>query len=87
VPDTFGTIVPLPERWALHNAADLSDVLADVIGAAEAKHGDTDDDSSIRGMAHLANARAHGLKAGHGHGDAHLLAALNSLVLAAASLA
>lgn len=86
VPDTFGT-VQLPERWELHDAADLSDVLADVIGAAEAKYGDMDDDNSICGMAHLANARAHGLKAGHGHGDAHLFAALNSLVLAAASLA
>lgn len=83
---TFGTIVQLPERWELHDAAGLSDVLANVIGAAEAKYGDMDDDDSIRGMAHLANARAHGLKAGHGHGDAHLFAALNSLVLAAASL-
>ncbi|MCZ1012018.1 hypothetical protein [Streptomyces lydicus] len=87
VPDTFGTIVQLPERWELHDAADLSDLLADVIGAGEAKYGDMDDDNSIRGMAHLANARAHGLKAGYGHGDAHLFAALNSLVLAAASLA
>ncbi|MFE2850187.1 hypothetical protein ACFXJO_03540 [Streptomyces lavendulae] len=86
VPDTFGT-VQLPERWELHDAADLSDALADVIGDAEAKYGDMDDDNSIRGMAHLANARAHGLKAGHGHGDAHLFATLNSLVLAAASLA
>ncbi|MFD8671033.1 hypothetical protein ACFV1U_37420 [Streptomyces microflavus] len=87
VPETFGTIVQLPERWELHHAADMSDVLADVIGAGEAKYGDMDDDDSIRGMAHLANARAHGLKAGYGHGDAHLFAALNSLVLAAASLA
>ncbi|MFE9252824.1 hypothetical protein [Streptomyces sp. NPDC007088] len=87
VPHTFGTIVQLPERWELHAAADLSDLLADVIGAGEAKYGDVDDDDSIRGMAHLANARAHGLKAGYSHGDAHLFAALNSLVLAAASLA
>ncbi|MFJ5820040.1 hypothetical protein ACIQGT_40075 [Streptomyces sp. NPDC093108] len=87
VPDTFGTIVPLPERWALHDAADLSDLLADVLGAGEAKYGDMDDDDSIRGMGHLANARAHGLKAGYGHGDDHLFATLNSLVLAAASLA
>ncbi|MGW3933871.1 hypothetical protein ACWECC_38330 [Streptomyces microflavus] len=86
VPDTFGTIVQLPARWELHDAADLSDLLADVIGAAEAKYGDMDDDDSILGMGHLANARAHGLKAGYGHGDAHLFAALNSLVLAAASL-
>jgi hypothetical protein len=88
VPDTFGTIVQLPGRWEMHDAADLSDhILADVIGAGEAKYGDLDDDDSIRGMAHLANARAHGLKAAYGHGDAYLFAALNSLVLAAASLA
>ncbi|MFE8941160.1 hypothetical protein ACFYNX_27260 [Streptomyces sp. NPDC007872] len=87
VPDTFGTIVYLPERWELHDAADLSDILADVIGAGEAKYDGMDDDDSLRGMAHLANARAHGLKAAYGHGDAHLFAALNSLVLAAASLA
>jgi hypothetical protein len=87
VSDAFGTIVPLPERWELHDAADLSDLLGDVIGAGEAKYGDMDDDDSIRGMAHLANARAHGLKAAYGGGDAHLFAALNSLVLAAATLA
>jgi hypothetical protein len=87
VPDTFGTVVQIPERWEMRYAADLSDVIADVIGAAEAKYGDMDDDDSIRGMAHLANARAHGLKAGYGHGDAHLFAALNSLVLAAAIFA
>ncbi|MFE0778066.1 hypothetical protein [Streptomyces sp. NPDC058861] len=87
VHDTFGTIVHLPERWELHDAADLSDLLADVIGAGEAKYGGADDDNSLRGMAHLANARAHGLKASYGHGDAHLFAALNSLILAAASLA
>ncbi|WP_327411233.1 hypothetical protein OG458_41595 (plasmid) [Streptomyces sp. NBC_01281] len=87
VPDTSGTIVQLPDRWELKVAADLSDVLGDVIGAAEAKYGDMDDDDSIRGMAHLANARAYGLKAGYGHGDANLFAALNSLVLAGASLA
>ncbi|MEU9761860.1 hypothetical protein AB0D98_19365 [Streptomyces sp. NPDC047987] len=86
-PDTFGTIVQLPERWEMRCAADLSDAIANVMGTAEAKYGDLDDDDSIRGLAHLANARAHGLKAAHGHGDAHLLAALNSLVLAAASLA
>ncbi|MFD7867011.1 hypothetical protein [Streptomyces sp. NPDC059783] len=86
-PYTFGTVVQLPERWKLHDAADLSDVLADVLAAGEAKYGDMDDDNSIRGMAHLANARAHGLKAAYGHGDAHLFAALNSLVLAAACLA
>lgn len=83
---TFGTIVQLPERWELNDAADLSDLIGEVLGSAEAKYGDMDDDS-IRGMAHLATARAHGLKAGYGHGDAHLFAALNSLVLAAASLA
>ncbi|MFF8195648.1 hypothetical protein ACF05L_33345 [Streptomyces bobili] len=44
------------------------------------------DDDSIRGMARLANAYAHALKAGYGQGDAHLFAALGSLVLAAASL-
>lgn len=87
VPDTFGTIVQLPARCEMRYAADLSDVLANVIGSAEAKYGDMDDDDSIRGMAHLANARAHGLKAAYGHGDAHLFAALNSLVLAAAALA
>jgi hypothetical protein len=38
-------------------------------------------------MAHLANALAHGLEAGYGHGDAYVFAALGSLVLAAASLA
>ncbi|MGZ2355695.1 hypothetical protein LRE75_03145 [Streptomyces sp. 372A] len=85
VPDMLGTIVPLPQRWALQNTADLSDLLADVIGAAEAKYGDMDDDS-LRAMAHLANARAHGLKAAYGHGDAHLFAALYSLILASASL-
>ncbi|HLU97056.1 MAG TPA: hypothetical protein VKZ89_09485 [Thermobifida alba] len=87
VPDTFGTIVQIPERWEMRHAADLSDFIANVIGSAEAKYGDMDDLDSIRGMAHLANARAHGLKAGYGHGDAHLLAALGSLVLAAAILA
>ncbi|MFD8897610.1 hypothetical protein [Streptomyces ardesiacus] len=86
VPDTFGTIVQIPERWEMRHAADLSDFLANVIGSAKAKYGDMDDDS-IRGMAHLANARAHGLKAGYGHGDPHLFAALNSLILAAANLA
>ncbi|MFC8021621.1 hypothetical protein [[Kitasatospora] papulosa] len=86
-PDTFGTVVQLPERWEMRCAADLSDAIANVIGTAEAKYGEMDDDDSIRGLAHLANARAHGLKAAHGHGDVHLLAALNSLVLAAASLA
>lgn len=87
VPVTFGTVVQLPERWEMRCAADLSDVIGEVIGAAEAKYGDMDDDDSIRGMAHLANARAHGLKAAHDHGDAHLFAALNSLILAAACLA
>ncbi|MGW3932903.1 hypothetical protein ACWECC_33140 [Streptomyces microflavus] len=87
VPDTFGTIVQIPGRSAMRHAADLSDVLGDVLGAGEAKYGDMEDDSSIRGMAHLANARTHGLKAGYGHGDAHVFAALGSLVLAAANLA
>lgn len=86
-PDTFGTVVQLPERWQMRCAADLSDAIGNVIGAAEGKYGDADDDDSTRGMAHLANARAHGLKAAHGYGDAHLFAALSSLVLAAASLA
>ncbi|MFF5019441.1 hypothetical protein [Streptomyces sp. NPDC001165] len=86
-PDTFGTVVQIPARWEMRTAADLSDFIADVSRAAEAKYGDVDDDDSIRGMAHLANARAHGLKAGYGHGDAHLFAALGALVLAAASLA
>ncbi|MGW2657037.1 hypothetical protein ACWC1D_25695 [Streptomyces sp. NPDC001478] len=85
-PAVFGTVVQIPERWEMSYAADLSDVIADVIHAAEAKYGDMDDDDSIRGMAHLANARAHGLKAGYGHGEAYLLAALGSLVLAAAAL-
>ncbi|MFI9771860.1 hypothetical protein ACIHJG_34100 [Streptomyces sp. NPDC052415] len=85
-PNTFGTVVQLPERWEMRCAADLSDAIGHVIGAAEAKYGDMDDDDSIRGMAHLANARAHGLKAAYGHGDAHLLAALTSLVLAVSSL-
>ncbi|MCZ1012027.1 hypothetical protein [Streptomyces lydicus] len=87
VPATFGTIVQLPERWEMRHAAELSDVLGVVIGAAEAKYGDMDDDSIQGGMAHLANARAHGLKAGYGHGDAHLAASLGALVLAAAVLA
>jgi len=87
VPDTVGTVVQIPARWGIGYAADLSDVIGDVIGAAEAKYGDMDDDDSIQGMAHLANARAHGLKAGYGHGDAYLFAALGSLVLAAAALA
>ncbi|WP_331725993.1 hypothetical protein [Streptomyces sp. NBC_00470] len=88
VPDAFGTIVQLPRRRELRDAADLSDVIGYVLGAVEAKHGAAVDDAdSVRGLAHLANARAHGLKAGHGHGDGHLLAALDSLVLAAANLA
>lgn len=86
-PATFGTIVQIPARWEMRTAADLSDFIADVTGTAEAKYGDMDDDDSIRGMAHLANARAHGLKAGYGHGDAYVLAALGSLVLAAVNLA
>ncbi|MET9778607.1 hypothetical protein ABZ023_30885 [Streptomyces sp. NPDC006367] len=86
-PATFGTVVHIPGRWEMSYAADLSDLLGEVIQAAEAKYGDMDDDDSIRGMAHLANARAHGLKAGYSHGDAHLFAALGSLVLAAANLA
>ncbi|MCX4681391.1 hypothetical protein OG413_40045 [Streptomyces sp. NBC_01433] len=85
-PATFGTVVQLPDRWELRTAADLSDIIGDVIRAAEVKYGDVDDDDSIRGMAHLANARAHGLKAGYGHGDAHLFAALGALVLTAAAL-
>lgn len=87
VPDTFGTVVQIPARWEMRCAADLSDVIGDVMGAAETKYGDMDDDDSIRGMAHLANGRAHGLKAGYGHGDVYLFAALGSLVLAAAALA
>jgi type IV secretory pathway TrbD component len=86
-PATFGTVVHIPGRWEMSYAADLSDVIADVIRAGEAKYGDMADDDSIRGMAHLANARAHGLKAGYSHGDAYLFAALGSLVLAAANLA
>ncbi|MGW2421477.1 hypothetical protein ACWC0C_19885 [Streptomyces sp. NPDC001709] len=86
-PATFGTVVQIPARWEMRTAADLSDLIADVIQTAEAKYGDMDDDDSIRGMAHLANARAHGLKAGYGHGDAYVFAALGSLVLAAANLA
>ncbi|MCX4826305.1 hypothetical protein OG883_45825 [Streptomyces sp. NBC_01142] len=86
VSDTFGTIVPIPNRWEMRTAADLSDLIGAVMGAAETKYGDMDDDDSIQGMAHLANVRVHGLKAGYGHGDAHLFAALNSLILAAAAL-
>jgi type IV secretory pathway TrbD component len=87
VPAAFGTVVRLPRRWEMRDAADLSDVIGDVIGAAEATYDGMDDDDSIRGMAHLANARAHGLKAGYSHGDAHLFAVLGALVLAAAALA
>lgn len=87
VPLTFGTAVRMPHRWEMRTAADLSDFLADVIAAAEAKCGGMDDDANIRGMAHLANARAHGLKAGYGYGDSYLFAALGSMVLAAANLA
>ncbi|MER5617694.1 hypothetical protein [Streptomyces sp. NPDC002215] len=86
VPDTFGTEVQLPGRWETRTAADLSDVIGAVIEAAEAKYGDMDDDNSIQGMGHLANARAHGLKAGYGYGPAHLFASLGALVLAAAAL-
>lgn len=71
----------------IKDAPALSDAIAGVLDAAQDRYGDMDDDTSIRGMAHLANARAHGLKAGYGHGDAYLLAALGSLVLAAANLA
>ncbi|MGP3951311.1 hypothetical protein [Streptomyces sp. 7N604] len=69
------------------SAPALSEVIAQVVDAAQAKYGDMDDDDSIRGMAHLAGARAHSLKAASGHGDAYVFAALGSLVLAAASLA
>ncbi|WP_405968899.1 hypothetical protein OG613_47295 (plasmid) [Streptomyces sp. NBC_00015] len=86
-PETFGTVVAVPNRWAMREAADLSDFIADVIRAGEGKYGDMDDDDSIRGMAHLANAYGYALKAGYGHGDTHLFAAVGSLVLAAASLA
>ncbi|MER7688730.1 hypothetical protein [Streptomyces sp. NPDC097610] len=71
----------------IKDAPTLSDVIADVLDAAQARYGDMDDDTSIRSMAHLANARAHSLKAGYSHGDAYVFAALGSLVLAAASLA
>lgn len=71
----------------IEDAPALSDVIAVVLDAAQARYGDIDDDTSIRGMAHLANARAHGLKAGYSHGNAYVFAALGSLVLAAASLA
>jgi hypothetical protein len=70
----------------IKDAPALSDVLGTTLDAAQALYGDMDDDDSIRGMAHLANARAHGLKAGYGHGDAHVSAALGSLILAAANL-
>lgn len=86
-PETFGTVVTVPDRWAMREAAALSDFIADVIRAGEGKYGGMDDDDSIRGMAHLANAYGHTLKAANGHGDAPLFAALGSLVLAAASLA
>ncbi|MGW0846779.1 hypothetical protein ACWD26_43035 [Streptomyces sp. NPDC002787] len=71
----------------IKDAPALSDVIGDVLNTAQARYGDMDDDDSIRGMAHLANARAHGLKAGYSHGNAYVFAALGSLVLAAASLA
>lgn len=74
-----------PER--IKDAPALSDVIAEVLDAAEARYGDMDDDNSIQGMAHLANARAHGLKAAYGHGNAYLLALLHPLICASASLA
>ncbi|MER5891108.1 hypothetical protein ABT160_45470 [Streptomyces sp. NPDC001941] len=86
VPKRLGTVVHLPPRWQQRTPADASDLLANVIQAAEAAYGDADDDDSVRGMAHLANAYAHSLKAAYGHGDAHLFAALNSLILTAACL-
>ncbi|MFD6329155.1 hypothetical protein ACFWGI_06200 [Streptomyces niveus] len=74
--------------WApgeIASVVDLSDVIALVADAAQAAYGHPDDDS-MRGMAHLANARAHSLKAGYGHGAPHVLAALDALVLATANL-
>ncbi|MGW1039552.1 hypothetical protein [Streptomyces sp. bgisy153] len=68
----------------IKDAPALSDVIADVLDVAQDRYGDMDDDDSIRAMGHLANARAHALKAGRGHGDAYLFAALGSLVLVAA---
>ncbi|NEC96233.1 hypothetical protein G3I57_13070 [Streptomyces albidoflavus] len=85
-PVTFTLAGQIPERWEMRDAADLSDLLGAVLDAAEAAHGDRTDTDSVRGMAHLANARAHGLRAAYGHGDAYLVGALNSLILAAASL-
>ncbi|KNE83303.1 hypothetical protein AB0B04_19055 [Streptomyces xinghaiensis] len=70
----------------IRSAAGLSDVLEQVADAARAAFGGMDDGDSIRGMTHLAHARAHGLKAGYGDGDAFVFAALGSLVLAAACL-
>ncbi|MGF3141014.1 hypothetical protein [Streptomyces diastaticus] len=84
-PFALGTVVQLPGRWEMRDAADLSDVIGTVLGEAEAAYGDSDADA-VRGMAHLANARAHGLRAGYGHGEPYLLAALYSLILAAANL-
>ena len=82
-PDLLGT----PSYGQITGAPAVSDVIAEVLDAAQARYGDLDDGDSIRGMAHLANARAYGLKAGYGHGDAYVFAALGSLVLAAANLA
>ncbi|MEU3084107.1 hypothetical protein ABZ697_27810 [Streptomyces albidoflavus] len=86
--DILGTVLAgqIPERWEMRDAADLSDLLGTVLDAAEAAYGDRADTDSVRGLAHLANARAHGLRAAYGHGDAYLVGALNSLILAAASL-
>ncbi|RNG27167.1 hypothetical protein [Streptomyces botrytidirepellens] len=86
-PETFGTIVTIPDRWAVCEAPALSDFIADVMHAGAGKYGDMDDDDSMRGMAHLANAYGHVLKAAYGHGDVYLFAALGSLVLAAENLA
>ncbi|MFE7157014.1 hypothetical protein [Streptomyces sp. NPDC057636] len=84
VPTLF--VVPVWAPGDLASGPHLSDAIAHVLDAAQAAYGDMDDDDSVRGMAHLANARAHSLKVGYGHGDAELFAVLQALVLVAANL-
>jgi hypothetical protein len=79
-----GVVVPPRGSWL--DAPQFSDLIADVADSFERAYGDMDGDDEIRALAHLVNAREHALKAGYGHGAAYVLACLNSLVLAVASM-
>ncbi|MEU5434505.1 hypothetical protein AB0G73_14175 [Streptomyces sp. NPDC020719] len=65
---------------------DLAALIRLVRNLAEDAWGDLDDDRSIRGIAHLMNADIDCTRAAAGHGPAHLLSALTSLITATHAL-